>query len=262
MSVRDFTVGQYLPIKTRLHEVDPRLKIASALFLSVIIFLYNGKQLAVFAAAIAFLLLTFGLPLKSMLLSIRSVWVIVLITALLQFFLTPGKVILAVNFITITDAGLYNGIVFSSRIILLVILLSSVVMTTSPIRIADAIESLLRPLSSIGSNLRSLSTVVSIVLMFVPGTLERTRALIKAQMSRGAEFGSRKILKMVRNIMPVIIPLFIKSFRDAEELFLAMEARAYSPGMRTHLRPMKLRAKEFLPTIFLALAAIALKFLF
>ncbi len=261
MKERDFTAGQYLPENTQLHSMDPRLKIAAALFLSIIVFFYNGKQLAIFASALVISIIALKLPLGEMLLSIRTVWVIVVITALLQFFLTPGRVLFTLGFLTVTDSGLYNGILFSSRIILLVIVLSSLIMSTSPIRIADAIESLFKPISSISPSVYSLSTIVSIVLTFVPGTLRRTKELMKAQMSRGAEFKTRNFVKMVDSVMPVIIPLFIKSFRDAEELYCAMEARAYSPGMRTHLKPMKIKSSELILSLFFAACAIALKFL-
>jgi energy-coupling factor transport system permease protein len=260
---RDITIGQYLARDTALHHVDPRLKVVAVVAGGVMIFFYtSGWALLAFGMLLLLVLLASGLPLLPMLKSLRSVWVIVLITALLQFFLTPGEVIARWGFITITDTGLYNGIIFSARVVVLVILLAGLTMTTPPLRLSDAMESLLKPLRYLKVPVSRVTTVVSITLMFIPNILEQSRKVIWAQMARGADFESANLFRRVKDIVPVLVPLFVKVFHDADELALAMDARAYSGGAgRTRLYPMHIEAPELLGTAAFIAATVLFRFL-
>lgn len=264
MASRDITVGRYLARDTTLHRVDPRLKIAAVMTGAIVIFLYSsGWALLAFACLLTSVLVASGLPLLPVLGSIRTVWVILLITALLQFFLTPGEVVVRWGFVTITDTGLYNGVIFSSRVMVLVVLLAALTMTTPPLKIADALEALLKPLRYVKVPVGRVTTVVSITLMFIPNILEQSRKIVRAQIARGADFESWNVLRRVRDIVPVLVPLFVKVFHDADELALAMDARAYAGGEgRTRLYPMKLHAPEVALTCAFAGAAIGLIFVF
>ena len=261
---REITIGQYLARETALHRVDPRLKVVAVLAGAIVMFLYtSGWALLAFAALLAAALAATRLPLLPVLKSLRTVWVIVLVTALLQFFLTPGEVVARWGFVTITDAGLYNGIIFSSRVVLLVVLLAALTMTTAPLKLADALESLLRPLRYVKIPVDRVTTVVSITLMFIPNILEQSRKVIKAQIARGADFESWNVLRRARDIVPVLVPLFVKVFHDADELALAMDARAYrGGGGRTRLHPMKLHGPEVVLTLAFVGAAVGLIFIF
>lgn len=261
---RDITIGQYLATDTALHRVDPRLKVVAVLAGAVTIFLYtSGWSLLIFCGLLVLVLGASRMPMVPVLKSLRTVWVIVLITALLQLFLTPGEVIASCGFITITDTGLYNAVIFSTRVVVLVVLLAALTMTTPPLKLADALESLLRPLGYLKVPVGRITTVVSITLMFIPNILEQSRKVIRAQMARGADFESWNLLRRVRDIVPVLVPLFVKVFHDADELAVAMDARAFGQGIkRTRLNPMKLRLSDVLLTGGFLGATVALAFLF
>jgi len=254
---REITIGQYMAGETALHRLDPRLKVVAVVTGTVVVFLYNsGWDLLAFSALLLVILVAARLPLLPMLKSLRSVWVIVLITALLQFFLTPGTVIARLGFLTISDTGLFNGVLFSSRIIVLVILLAALTMTTAPLKLADGLESLMRPLAHLKVPVARVTTVVSITLMFIPNILEQSRKVTRAQMARGADFESLNLLRRVKDIVPVLVPLFVKVFHDSEDLAMAMDARAYAGGEhRTRLYPLRIGAAETCLTVaFMALA--------
>jgi energy-coupling factor transport system permease protein len=256
---RDITIGQYLAVPTYLHRTDPRLKVVAVVAGVVMVFVYSGWALLAFAGLLVAIMLAVRLPILPILKSLRTVWVIVLVTFLLQIFLTPGEVVWHWGFLDVTDTGLYNGVVFSSRVVLLVVLLAMLTMTTPPLKLADGLESLLKPLNHLKVPVARVTTVVSIALMFIPNILEQSRKLIRAQMARGADFESANVLRRVKDIVPVLVPLFVKVFHDADELALAMDARCYAGGEgRSRLYPMRIGALEAVLTLAFIAATIAL----
>lgn len=261
-AVDDVTIGRYLPRDTRLHRLDPRMKLLALAASIVLVFVYEGWGLLAFAGVLATLLVAARLPLGRVLASLRTVWVIVVVTFLLQAFLTPGEVVWQWGFLSVTDAGLYNGALFSGRVVVLVVLLAVLTMTTPPLKLADGLESGLRPLRGLRIPIEAVTTVVSIVLTFVPNVLEQSRRLVRAQAARGADFESANVLRRVRDLVPVLVPVFVKVFRDAELLSVAMEARAYAGGRgRTRLYPLKATAPEVLLTAAFIAAVVALAWL-
>jgi energy-coupling factor transport system permease protein len=258
----DITIGQYLSAETALHSADPRLKIAATVSAMILVFTYEGWGLVAFTGMMLVILLAVRLPLMPLLKSLRAVWVIVVLTFLLQLFLTPGEVLWQWGFLSVTDTGLMNGVVFSARIILLVVLLGALTMTTPPLKLADGMQSLLRPLKYLAVPVSRVATVVSITLMFIPNVLEQSRKVIRSQMARGADFESANLLRRVKDTVPVLVPLFVKVFHDSDELAVAMYARSYAGGEgRTRLYPMKAGSMEVLFTIAFVVACIALSFL-
>jgi energy-coupling factor transport system permease protein len=258
---RDITIGQYLASETLLHRVDPRLKVLAVIACTVLVFVYSGWTLLAFAGLLMLLLIVARLPILKVLKSLRTVWVIAFITFLLQAFLTPGEVVWHWGFLSITDTGLSNGLLFSGRVLLLVIVLAALTMTTAPLKLADALESLLRPLSYLKVPIWRVTTVVSITLMFIPNILEESRKIVRAQMARGADFESANLFRRVKDILPVLVPLFVKVFRDSDELAVAMDARAYAGGeKRTRLYPLKIGWADSLGTMAFMAAALALVF--
>ena len=264
MAGKDITIGQYLARETALHRLDPRLKVLAVIAGTVVIFLYDsGWGLLVFAGMLLLVLVLARMPLWPLLKSIRTVWVIILITALLQFFLTPGKIVFSWGFLTVTDTGLYNGLILSSRVVILVLLLATLVMTTPPLALADAFSSLLSPLRHMKVPVGHVTTVMSITLMFIPNILEVGRKVMRAQMARGADFESWNVFRRVRDIVPVLVPLFVKVFNNAEELALAMDARAYpESGVRTRLHPLRIGVLETVLTFAFIGLAVGLIFVF
>ncbi len=249
MTGKGITIGQYTPSPTVLHGLDARLKLLALAVSAVLVFVYSGWRLLAFAGMIVAVLAVCNLPLVRILLALRSVWIIVLVTFLLQVFLTPGVVIWQWGFLSITDTGLLNGATFSGRVLLLVVLLCALTMTTQPLRLADGLASVLRPLAAFRIPVARITTIVSITLIFIPNILDVSDKLVRAQTARGADFESVNVFRRVRDILPVLVPLFVKVFHNADDLAVAMDARAYGDGMsRTRLYPMKIHLPEALLT--------------
>lgn len=259
---REITIGQYLAIRTPLHRLDPRLKVLSVVAGTVLIFLYsNGWQLLVFFTMVMIVLIASRIPLLRVFASLKTVWVIVLVTFLLQMFLTPGEVLWRWGFLSVTDSGLANAAIFSGRVLILVVLLAALTMTTSPLKLADGLESLLKPLGYLRIPVGRMTTIISITLLFIPNILDESHKLIRAQMARGADFESANLLRRVRDIVPVLVPLFVKIFHDADELALAMEARVYSAGKdRTRLHPLRIGPLQAVLTALFVGASLAIAF--
>jgi energy-coupling factor transport system permease protein len=152
------------------------------------------------------------------------------LTMVIHFVTDPGEILWQWKFIHITKEGIVLGVKMSLRLVLLLLVSSLMTFTTSPIVLTDGIESLLRPFKKIGVPAHELAMMMTIALRFIPTLLEETDRIMKAQMSRGADFTSGNIMKRAKNMLPILIPLFISSFRRADELALAMEARCYRGG--------------------------------
>lgn len=227
----DITLGQYYPGNSCIHRLDPRTKILAVLFYMVMVFLANsplsyGILIAFIVVGAALAKLPAGLLLRS----IKPLWIIILLTMVIHFVTDPGEVLWQWKFLTITKEGIVLGVKMSLRLVLLLLVSSLMTFTTSPIVLTDGIESLLRPFKKIGVPAHELAMMMTIALRFIPTLLEETDRIMKAQMSRGADFSSGNIMKRAKNMLPILIPLFISSFRRADELALAMEARCYRGG--------------------------------
>lgn len=259
---KDITIGQYSRERTPLHRLDVRLKILAVLAGALLVFFYSSVyELLAFAGLLLALLLVCRVRILPVLRALRTVWVIVIITFLLQLFLSPGAIVWEWGFLSVTDAGITNGLILSLRIILLVVLLVALTMTTPPLTLADGLQSILSPLSLLRMPVERVTTVVSITLTFIPGILEQSHKLVKAQMARGADFESWNFLRRVKDLVPILVPLFVKIFHEAEELSLAMDARAYGGGTgRTRLHPLKIGFVQVVVTIAFIGGAVALKF--
>ena len=227
----DITLGQYYPGNSCIHRLAPRTKILSVLFYMVMVFMADSPLSYGLLIALIFLgTLLAKLPAGLLLRSLKPLWVIILLTMGIHFVTDPGKVLWSWKFITLTEEGIILGIKMSLRLVLLLLISSLMTFTTSPIVLTDGIESLLRPFKKIGVPAHELAMMMTIALRFIPTLLEETDRIMKAQMSRGADFSSGNIMKRARNMLPILIPLFISAFRRADELALAMEARCYRGG--------------------------------
>ena len=231
----DITLGQYFPGTSFLHKLDPRIKIVATMIFIIAIFF--AHSLASYALVTAFVALSFAisrLPVKFILKSLKPLWVIIIFTMGVHIFTTPGDVLWQYGIFHITKEGLYQGALMTARLVFLIVFSSLLTYTTSPIVLTDGIEHLLNPFKRIGVPAHELAMMMTIALRFIPTLLEETDRIMKAQMSRGADFTSGNIMKRAKNMLPILIPLFISSFRRADELALAMEARCY-PVSYTHL---------------------------
>ncbi|EGO65319.1 energy-coupling factor transporter transmembrane component T family protein [Acetonema longum] len=262
--LNNITLGQYFPGQSFVHRLDPRSKIIGTLLFISAIFLAESYVsyliLAVFCLAVIGIS---GIPLKFVLKSIRPLWLIILITVLIHFFTTPGRTVFSIGPLTVSDTGLEQGILMSIRLVFLIVMSSLMTFTTSPIALTDGIEQLLKPLKRFGVPAHELAMMMTIALRFIPTLIEETDRIMKAQISRGAEFGSGNILRRAQSMIPLLVPLFISAFRRADELATAMEARCYRGGdERTRMKELQFQSIDLaaaLVVLLLVAAVTALK---
>lgn len=239
---KDITIGQYFPGESAVHKYDPRLKIITMVLF--IITLFFIKSMYLYIPIVFYLVLVIAvakLPIKMVFKGLRPLRWIILITFIINLVFTPGEEIFRVWKISITDQGLNTALLMGIRLILLVLGTSILTYTTSPIELTDGIEALLNPLRKIGVPSHEIAMMMTIALRFIPTLIEETDKIIKAQMARGADFESGNLIRRAKNLVPLLVPLFINSFRRAEELATAMEARCYRGGEgRTKMNELKI----------------------
>lgn len=253
--LQDITLGQFFPGNSVLHRLDPRTKIISVFVLMILIFVADG------AAAYTFLTLVTcasifisKIPPLTILKSLKPISWIILFTLIIHLVTHEGEVLAEIFIFKITDEGLKFGVLISLRLILLIIFSSLLTFTTSPIQLTDALEKLLSPLKKIGVPAHEFAMMMTIALRFIPTLLEELDKIIKAQKSRGVDFDAGNFVQRLKNFVPVLIPLFISSFRRADELAMAMEARCYKGGEgRTHFRQLKFGRLDFFAALTVAI---------
>ncbi len=242
----DITLGQYFPGSSFLHRLDPRTKLLGTIIFVAGIFLAESPAAyGLLAAFAAFGIVLSGVPVRLVLRSLRPLWFIILITVLIHVFSTPGTVIYALGPLTATMEGVRQGALMAARLVFLIAMSSLLTFTTSPIVLTDGIERLLNPFRRLGLPAHELAMMMTIALRFIPTLLEETDRIMKAQMARGADFTSGNIVKRARNMVPLLVPLFISAFRRADELAVAMEARCYRGGEnRTRMKELRFAVRD------------------
>ena len=254
--LKDITIGQYFPGKSAVHRLDARVKIL--LTIAFIVMLFIADDITGLGVGVAFTFLTFiisRIPLKMMWKSVRPILIIIIITALLNlFFVHTGEPYFEWKFIKITDKGVETAVFMVVRIVCLIVGSSLLTYTTSPIDLTDAIERLLSPLKKIKVPVHELAMMMTIALRFIPTLIEETDKITAAQKARGADMETGSIFKKAKALIPILIPLFVSSFRHAEELALAMECGCYHGGEgRTKMKQLKLKLLDLWGTIYLCL---------
>ena len=242
MALKDITLGQYFPGNSFVHRLDPRSKIMAVVLYIIALFLCKsfvsyGVMFLLLAAAIK----VSKVPLKSILGGLKPILFLACFTAILNLFTTPGETVLVkVWVLTITLEGVFNAFFMVLRIMMLIAGTFLLTYTTSPILLTDGLESLLSPLKKVGAPIHELAMMMSIALRFIPTLIEETDKIMSAQRARGADFESGNLIQRAKALIPLLVPLFISSFRRADELAVAMECRCYRGGAgRTRLRQLK-----------------------
>ncbi|WMM25600.1 energy-coupling factor transporter transmembrane component T [Tissierella sp. MB52-C2] len=249
--LKDITIGQYFPGDTIIHRLDPRVKIIIiSLFIASLFFINSFIPYIFIVGFILLVVKISGVPLKFILKGIKPLLFIILITFSINIFMTKGEVLYELGPLTITKEGIYLATFMALRLIFLITGTSLLTLTTSPIALTDGIEKLLSPFKRIGLPAHELAMMMTIALRFIPTLLEETDKIMKAQMARGADFESGNILSRAKNLVPLLVPLFINAFRRADELATAMEARCYRGGdNRTRLNELKLKNLDIVSLI-------------
>ena len=255
--MRDVAFGQYYPSKSFVHRADPRTKILFLIVYIVAVFLATNFY-ALGACAVIFLLAAIfsGVPFYKLLRSVTGVLFLLLFMAILNLFFYQGETVWwSWKFITITKEAVYYTIFLSVRLFLLVLGSSLLTLTTTPVALADGIESLLSPLKLVRFPVHELALIMSIALRFIPILTDETGRIMNAQKARGADFETGGLIKRVKAIVPVLVPLLISAFRRADELGDAMDARCYAGSkVRTKYKKLTYGWRD----VFAAFFAVAL----
>ena len=253
--LKDITLGQYYQTESEIHRLDPRVKIVATLLFIISLFIADNFIGYVIAAAFLGLEIHMShVPFRFIMRGMKTIVFLLLITVVFNLFLTPGTPLIHLWKLTITYEGLALASMMAVRLIFLIIGSSVMTLTTTPNHLTDGLESLMNPMKKIHVPVHEISMMMSIALRFIPILLEETDKIMKAQMARGADFESGNLLKRAKNLVPLLVPLFINSFRRADELATAMESRCYRGGEgRTRLNELKYEKRDYAAYIMLAL---------
>lgn len=264
--IRDITIGQYYPADSILHRLDPRVKFVSTMVYIVSLFVFSSWS--GYGVAGLFLVAMIALskvPFKFMVKGLKPVMMLLLITMFFNLIFTPGETLWSFWVIKITREGVHLALRMGIRLVFLIIGASLMTLTTTPNQLTDGLERLMGPLNKIHVPVHEIAMMMSIALRFIPILLEETDKIMKAQMARGADFESGNLIQKVKNMVPLLVPLFISAFRRANDLAMAMEARCYHGGdHRTQMKPLKYKSGDITAYVILVVylaAAIAFRVL-
>ena len=225
-------LGRYLQGDSFIHRLDPRTKFLATFLFIIIVFLANN-WLTYFILAIFTMiaLLASKIPMSFFWNGVKPLLWVILFTVVLQMvFTTGGEVYVEWYFIKITSYGVINAIFIFLRFMFIIFISTLMTLTTPPLQIADAMESIMKPLGKIGVPVHEIALMLSIALRFVPTLMDEAQKIMNAQRARGVDFGEGNLFEQMKAIIPILIPLFVSSFNRAEDLATAMEARGYQGG--------------------------------
>ena len=253
--VRDVAFGQYFPANSLIHRLDPRAKIIMLIAFLVLVFCtFNYAALAVVAACTAAIVAMSGVPPKFYFKSLKIIIFIVIVTSVLNLFYGTGEPIWQWGIIKITVNGINRSVFVTVRIICLILASSALTFTTSPTELTDAIERLMKPLNKLHFPVHEIAMMMSLALRFVPTLLEETDKIMQAQKARGADLDGGNVIARVKSLIPILVPLFVSSFRRAYDLATAMECRCYHGGDgRTKMKSIHMVKRDVISLITVGL---------
>lgn len=255
--LKDITIGQYFNSNSVIHRLDPRMKIIIMIIYVFMVFLVMTLQgLLIPIVSVLLTYIIAKIPLKLIFKSLKPMVPIIIFTGIINMLFVKGEVLAEFLIFTITKEGLLLSFIMIVRVIALVIGTSLLTYTTSPIELTDAIERLLKPLKKIKVPVHELSMMMTIALRFIPTLIEETEKIVSAQKARGADMETGSLVQRAKAMLPILIPLFVSSFRRADDLALAMECRCYRGDYkRTRMKQLKLSYGDF---VFLLISLILL----
>ena len=249
--LNNITLGRFFPGDSFVHKLDPRIKIVLMIILLIAAFL-STNYMSLFVnlmTTFIFVMLT-KISLRTYIKSMRFILLVVLFTSVLNVFYAKGTPIFQVGPVVVTKEGLDNSIFVSMRLIMLILISSLLTFTTSPTDLTDALERLIKPLAIFKVKTHELAMMMTIALRFIPTLFEEMNKIIDAQKARGADMENGNILSRIKAFAPVLIPLFVSSFKRAYDLALAMECRCYRGGEgRTRMKILQIRPQDIWATI-------------
>lgn len=249
--LKDITIGQYLPGESFIHKLDPRTKILLTLLFIASLFIID--KYVGYILVIGFLILNIyvsKIPPRFLYKGLKPVFFLIILTAALNVFMIRGTeetLLFHFKFIYVYEEGINTAVFMALRIIFLIMGTSILTLTTSPIELTDGIEKLLKPIGK--ETAHELAMMMTIALRFIPTLIDETDKIMKAQKARGADFESGGIIQKAKSLIPLLVPLFISSFRRADELAMAMEARCYRGGAgRTRMKALQFSNRDLIAT--------------
>lgn len=245
--IRDITIGQYYTAESVIHRLDPRIKILGTLLYMISLFTFQ-KISGYFVATVFFAVVLWlsKVPFFYTVRGLRPIFMMLIFTAVLNLFWTEGHVIFQAGIIEITEEGIWKMAYISLRLILLILGASIMTLTTTPNDLTAGMERIFSPLKMFHAPVHEIAMMMSIALRFIPILIEETNRIMKAQTARGADFESGSIFTRLKNMLPLILPLFVSAIRRANELAQAMDARCYHGGRgRTKMYPLQYKGIDF-----------------
>ncbi len=252
--LRDITLGQYYPVDSVIHKLDPRVKLLGTLIFLISLFISNNFIGYIVATCfLASMIMISKVPFSYMVKGMRAIVFILMFSVVMNLFMTPGETLVAFWKLTITKEGLRMAVMMAVRLSFLIIGSSIMTLTTTPNNLTDGLEKGLGFLKVIKVPVHEISMMMSIALRFIPILMEETDKIMKAQIARGADFESGNLMKRAKSLIPLLVPLFVSAFRRANDLATAMEARCYRGGDgRTKMKPLKYKKRDGIAYLILA----------
>jgi energy-coupling factor transport system permease protein len=240
--LKDITLGQFFPGKSIIHRLDPRVKLTLVTLFVVALFAARGLlPYSMVFGWLAYAIIASRLSLKIFFKGLKPLVFILTFTAILNMLYTQGEPLFSWWIISVSREGLIMAAYMLSRILMLVTGTFLLTYTTSPIMLTDALERVLKPLKKIRVPVHELAMMMTIALRFIPTLIEETQKIMSAQRARGADFESPNLIKRVKAMIPLLVPLFVSAFQRAEDLAIAMECRCYNGGAgRTRMRVLRM----------------------
>ncbi len=246
-------LGRYIPGNSIIHRLDPRSKLVAMILLIIIAFWANNPitNLILFIATGIFVVLS-EVPLSFFIKGLRSMFFLIAFTTLFQlFFISGGDVLLEIGFIKITSHGIEQAGIIFCRFVLIIFFSTLLTLTTMPLSLATAVESLLEPLKRFKVPVHEIGLMLSMSLRFVPTLMDDTIRIMNAQKARGVDFGEGNVIQKVKAMIPILIPLFATSLKRADSLATAMEARGYQGGNgRSQYRQLNWMNRDSIALLF------------
>lgn len=261
--IKDITLGQYFPLDSIIHKLDPRAKLLFTVIFIIMVFVCNNFVSLFFCfAAAAVIIAASKIPLKTVTKGLKPILLIVIITSILQIaYVKTGITLIDVWKIQITSGGILTAVFMALRISLLIVMSTMLTYTTSPTSLTNGLDRVFAPFKKIGIDFHTITMIMTIALRFIPTLIEEVDKIMSAQKSRGANFEQGSIVKRAKALIPLFIPLLFNSIRRAYELANAMTCRCYNGGKgKTTMNALKFSARDYLATFcsFAVIAAVVL----
>ena len=251
--LRDITLGQYYPADSVIHKLDPRVKLFSTFMYIIALFVFRGVLgLALITGMLIYMIRASKVPFRYIVKGLKAIIVLLLLTSFFNLVFTPsGTEYWSWGPFHVTSVGITNAVIMTIRLVYLIIGTSLMTLTTTPNQLTDGLEKALSSLNRIHVPVHAIAMMMSIALRFIPILIEETDKIMKAQMARGADFEHGNLIQKAKNMIPLLIPLFVSAFRRADDLAMAMEARCYNGGEgRTKLYELRFTFSDFMTILF------------